>query len=122
MDSEYNKTFTKCPHCGSEERFFEELGKEAVANGTVGPDFHLAYIATNGVVQDKQKSLYPGDKPVGFAFETDICTGCGAIYATKVKRAEVEVRMTPAGLVKPNFYTPGNDGMNRMQRRHPTLN
>ena len=110
MDADYSKTFDKCPHCGCEERLFEALGKEAVANGTVTPEFHMALDSKSGIVQDEKRPLILGDKPIGWAFDTDICTGCGAIYAVRIRRVEVEIRLPP-----PQLVVPGNG--NRADRR-----
>ena len=101
MDSTFVKTFTKCPQCGGEERVFEELGKKAIANGTATPEFHFALDSKSGPVIDQKKPLHIGDKPLGFAFQTDVCMKCGTVYATKLQRLEVEVRMPQPPLIFP---------------------
>ncbi len=109
MDADFKREFAKCPLCGCEERFFEELGKQAVAEGTVSPEFHFAKEAMNGVTQDQKRPLRMGDKPIGWTFETDICMGCGTMYAVKLARLGAEV--------KSPIYVPGNGHGNRADRR-----
>ena len=113
MDNNFSVLFAKCPNCGCKERFFEELGKDAIANGTASPEFHFAMEASNGPVIDPKQPLHIGDKPLGFAFETDVCIKCGTVYATKLQRLEVEVKKKP-----PSIILPGMDGVNINNRNN----
>ena len=88
MENNFAKDFTQCPNCGSEQRFFEELGKEIKARGLASENWKQVYDVQQGVVMDKTKdSLIPiGSEVPAFLVTTDICLDCGMVYAIRLER------------------------------------
>ena len=126
MDPNYKQEFSQCPNCHSEERFFETLGKEAVASGMVSPTFNFALDAKNGVVQEQNQHHTVGEELIGWSFKTDICTGCGVIYAAGLQRSIVKVQNPPPKIVIPQLVQKKDDGNGegppRISLRNRTLN
>lgn len=96
MDKEFVKEFTKCPACGSEDRFFESIANELKQRGLAQKGWNFALDSKQGVVGSKQMmdNLPIGSELPTFQFETDICTDicmeCGNIYATKFIRGQAK--------------------------------
>lgn len=86
----FTKTFDKCPGCGSTERFFEGIANELKGRKLIGEKNILVY--------DEQKGVCGGDRliakiPIGgkvptFGLQTDICSNCGMVYATRIVEDE----------------------------------
>ena len=92
MDSDFHRTFTKCPCCGSEDRFLEQLGNEMKDRGLTRKDWSFHLDVKQGVVADntKQAAIPIGAKVPGYGYMTDICMDCGCIYAIDIMRYNVE--------------------------------
>ena len=113
MGSNFAKDFTQCPNCGSEQRFFEELGKEIKARGLASEDWRQAYDDKQGVVMDptKDAKLPIGSTVPAFIIITDICLDCGSVYAIHLERhnAQKNIRLPsnqgrmPPGMNNPQF-------------------
>lgn len=86
MDIGFKKEFTKCPNCGSEERFCEEIAKLAISKGLAQADWKLYFDRrAGGVFNQKNIPIVPADGRVpAFSILTDTCMGCGAIYTTEI--------------------------------------
>ncbi len=56
MEKDFSKQFTKCPSCGSEDRFFELLGQEMKDRKLTGDEWSFHYEVREGIVVDKQKA------------------------------------------------------------------
>ncbi len=104
------KEFKKCPQCGSDQRFGEQLTNEIKDKGWAREEFEFCLQIYQSVVVDQtQQAKIPiGSKVPGLTVHTDVCMECGTIYATKIMRIEATKSITPAQ-IQPN----------RMQRRHP---
>ena len=91
MNEDFSRQFTKCPCCGSERRFLEQLGEEIRARGLTREEWKFHMDVREGVVIDKVKeaSILIGAEVPTFAFMTDICSECGCIYATDITRGNV---------------------------------
>lgn len=97
MEKDFSRQFTKCPACGSEERFLEELGKELIERGIARKGWAQHMDVKHGVVVDTQTEA---NIPIGsvlptFNFMTDICMDCGCVYAVNITRGEVTKSVMP---------------------------
>jgi len=110
MDKNFQKEFTQCPNCGSDQRFCEQLAQELKDRGLARPSWTFNFDVRNGVVMDSQytqtKILTGADLP-GFLIHTDICMDCGTIYAVRLARLEGKMRPAPKmGPIPPQFNNP----------------
>lgn len=107
MEKDFHRTFTKCPCCGGENRFFEQMADEMKERGLARPEWHFRYDMRDGIVVDPQKvaSIPIGSEVPQYGFATDICIDCGCIYAIDIVRTNSK---KPAPLAVPP---------NRAQRR-----
>ncbi len=105
------KTFDKCPACGSTKRFFGDIVKKMKEDGLVKTDWNFCYDQRSGVVASEEmlKVLPAGTKFPSYLLQTDICSDCGCIYVTKLVEGEAEK--------KPQILMPTNIPMNRAERR-----
>ena len=106
MEESFSRDFTKCPSCGSENKFLGQLGEEMVERKLARPDWRFYYDVRSGPVIDPAKAaaLPVGITVPGFVITTDICMSCGCIYATHIERATVKSHMVQAP--KPNRPLP----------------
>ena len=113
MDANETKTFEKCPQCGGKERFFENLGKAVKGRGLAPANALFAYQV------DAEKIPIPPQMverlPIGselpaYSVATDICTGCGTVYAVLLRRFSVKRPLVigglPHGMVLPGTNDP----------------
>lgn len=102
---EFEKSFPKCPCCGSSNRFFESLAKEAKSTGTTRPNWTMFLDVKNGVAMDKARDpMIPiGTELPGYYITTDICADCGNIYATALKTYKVIKSLVPPTLLIPGM-------------------
>ena len=107
MDKDFNRTFTKCPCCESDNRFFEQLGQELKERGLARDEWHFHYDVKEGVVVDQKKeaAIPIGSEVPTFGIITDVCMDCGCIYAIDLRRGNIK---KPAPIAAPP---------NRAQRR-----
>lgn len=93
MDKDFQATFTKCPCCGSGQRFFEQLANELKDMGLARPEWRMFYDIKQGAVVDNSKSiLLPvGVEIPGFGIATDICMDCGCVYAFDLTRLQGKI-------------------------------
>ncbi|KKN54539.1 hypothetical protein LCGC14_0591310 [marine sediment metagenome] len=104
MEKDFHKEFSNCPSCGSEDRFLEQLGNELKERGLARPEWSFHMDVRQGVVLDptKEAALPIGSEIPGYAFKTDICMGCGCIYATDITRADLKKQVMPPQIIPPN--------------------
>ena len=57
MEKDFNKQFTKCPCCGSEDRFLEQLGNELKERGLARKEWGMYMDIRQGVVVDHAKEV-----------------------------------------------------------------
>ena len=97
MDKDFHRTFTKCPCCGSEDRFLEQLGNELKARGLAREDWNFHLDVKQGVVVDKNReaAIPIGSELPGYGIMTDICMDCGCIYAIDLERRVAEKTIDP---------------------------
>lgn len=100
MEHEFEKKFPKCPCCGSEERFLEDMGKELKERGLAREEWDSHLDVRRGVVVDQQKeaTIPIGSEVPTFGIVTDICLKCGCIYATVLVRQNTK---KPAPIIAP---------------------
>ena len=55
MDKDFNRKFTKCPCCGSEDRFLEQLGNELKERGLARDIWAYHMDVREGIVVDEVK-------------------------------------------------------------------
>lgn len=111
MDKDFHKTFTKCPCCGSEDRFLEQLGNELKARGLAREEWNLHLDVRQGVAVDptKEATIPIGSEVPGYGIITDACMNCGCVYAVDLTRADVKKTITPAQVMPPNRATRRRD-------------
>ena len=111
MDKEFHRTFTKCPCCGSEDRFLEQLGDEMKERGLAREEWAFHMDVREGVVVDQTKaeSIPIGSEVPTFALMTDICIECGCIYAVDLTRGDVK-KPAPSPMTLPNRAQRRRDG------------
>lgn len=91
------RTFDKCPACGSTNRFFERLTKEAKEDKQGKEDWRLFYQMIDRVVVDNRlaKSLPLGSKVQSYIVFTDICDDCGCVYAMEIRTSIAQKTFVP---------------------------
>ena len=104
MDKDFHRTFTKCPCCGSEDRFLEQLGKDLKDRGLAREEWNFHMEVRQGIVVDptKEAAIPIGSEIPGYGFITDICMDCGCIYAIDLTRNDVKKSIAPAPPMMPN--------------------
>lgn len=104
MDKDFTRQFTKCPCCDSEDRFFEQLGKELKDRGLAREDWGMYLDVKQGVVVDqtKEAAIPIGSELPGYGFKTDICMDCGCVYAVDLTRMDVKKSIAPTQPIVPN--------------------
>lgn len=112
MDKDFHKDFKKCPCCGSEERFLEQLGNEMKERGLASDKWSFHLDVKRGVAVDPAKvdAIPYGSEIPGYGLMTDICIDCGCIYAINITRIEAKKEIAPTPPILPN----------RAQRRRDT--
>ena len=97
MDKNFKKSFTKCPCCGSEDRFLEQLGDELKARGLARPECSFHLDIRQGVVIDqaKEAAVPIGSEIPAYGLVTDICMNCGCIYAIDLTRSDAKKTIAP---------------------------
>ncbi len=125
MNKDFKKEFKNCPVCSLRRwiiklmnlpdkppeaniRFFEDLANELKARGIARPQWNYALDSKQGVVADPEKlaGVPIGSELPGWAFETDICSECGMVYATKLERLKAHRTFEPSPhqkIVLPNL-------------------
>ncbi len=104
MDKDFHRTFTKCPCCGSEDRFFEQLGNTLKERGLAREDWNFHLDVKQGAVVDptKEAAIPIGSEVPGYGIITDVCMACGCIYAIDLTRNDVKKSVAPAQQIPPN--------------------
>lgn len=104
MDKDFTRQFTKCPCCGSEDRFLEQLGNELKARGLAREEWNFHLDVKQGVVVDQTKAanIPIGSEVPGYGLITDICMDCGCVYAVDITRYDVEKSIPPTSAIPPN--------------------
>ena len=104
MDKDFHRTFTKCPCCGSEGRFLEQLGNELKARGLAREEWNFRLDVKRGVVLDqtKEASIPIGSEIPGYGIMTDVCMDCDCIYAIDLARSDAKKTIAPAQMIPPN--------------------
>ena len=97
MEKDFHKEFNKCPCCGSEDRFLEQLGNELKARGLAREDWSFHLDVRQGIVVDptKQDAIPIGSEVPEYGFKTDICMECGCVYAIDIARGDVKKQVAP---------------------------
>ena len=106
--------FTKCPACGSDQRFFETLANEAKAQNMGRPEWKMCMSLHQGVAVDPQKErkIPLGGKVPGYMVAIDLCMDCGCVYAieasvhTVIKHLAANPVIPKLPLVGPAFNNP----------------
>jgi len=104
MDKDFHKTFTKCPCCGSENRFFEQLGNTLKERGLAREEWNFHLDVKQGVVVDqtKEATIPIGSEIPSYGIITDICMDCGCIYASDLTRNDAKKSIAPTQAIPPN--------------------
>ncbi len=92
MDNDFNRTFTKCPCCGSDSRFFEQLGNELKERGIARDEWGFHLQMGEGVVADnvKEPAVPIGSEFPTYGFITEVCMDCGCVYAIDLRRGNIK--------------------------------
>ncbi len=104
MDKDFHREFTKCPCCGSEDRFLEQLGNELKARGLAREEWNMHLDVKQGVVVDqtKEAAIPIGSEVPGYGYMIDICIDCGCVYAIDLTRNDVKKTIAPQQQAPPN--------------------
>jgi len=104
MDKEFTRRFTKCPCCGSEDRFCEQLGNELKERGLAREEWNFRLDVKEGVVVDKAKAdaIPIGSEVPSYGIMTDVCMDCGCMYAIDLTRMDVKKPPPPPSVLLPN--------------------
>lgn len=110
MEKDFNRQFTQCPSCGSDDRFFEQLGQELKDRGLAREEWQMSLAISQGVVVDKVKeaAIPIGSELPGYGYKTDICMDCGCVYAKDIRRTTVKKSLAPGPMELPPFDVRGN--------------
>lgn len=115
MDKDFSRQFTKCPCCGSENRFLEQLGKELKDRGLAREEWNMHLDVRQGVVVDhtKEAAIPVGSEIPGYGLITDICMDCGCVYAIDLTRNDSKKTLLPVPPLQPNRAQRRRDAMGR---------
>ena len=104
MDKDIHMEFTKCPCCGSEDRFFEQIGNTLKERGLARDEWNFHLDVKQGVVVDptKEIAIPIGSEVPGYGIITDVCMECGCVYAIDLTRNDVKKQVAPQQLIPPN--------------------
>jgi len=103
--------FDKCPVCGSTRRFAVSVAEEQREKGLMGEGLKYGIYQMAGPILDPRKvnQMLVGTKVPTVSVLLDVCMDCGTIYAVRLERGEVPLRMVvaqpPPG--QPPFMPPG---------------
>jgi hypothetical protein len=103
--------FDKCPVCGSTRRWADEVAKEQIEKGVMDKGLKYGIYQMGGPILDPRKvnQMLVGTKVPTVSALLDVCMDCGTIYAVRLERGEVPLRMVvaqpPPG--QPPFMPPG---------------
>ena len=95
----WSKEFLKCPSCGSDQRMFEQIGKEMKERGLLPQDEFVCFESRQGAMVAK---LPIGAEIPAFGVATDFCSECGCFYAVRLERTNAKKTLAPVQLV-PNI-------------------
>ncbi len=114
MEKDFHREFTKCPQCGSERKFLEELGKELKERGLAREEWNMHLDVKEGHVVDqlKEAAIPIGSEVPGFGIITDICMDCGCIYAGVLERRDAKKGLPPARNIPPGKSQKGRPIIN----------
>jgi len=117
MDKDFHRSFNKCPCCGSEDRFFEQLGNSLKERGLAREEWDFRLEISQGFVVDpaKEAAIPIGSEIPGYGIMTDICMNCGCVYAIDLTRNDAKKSIAPAQPIPPNRAQ-----RRRMGREGPT--
>ena len=117
MDKDFHRDFNKCPCCGSENRFLEQLGNELKARGLAREEWHFHLDVKQGIAIDQTRAaaIPIGAEVPGYGLMTDICMDCGCIYAIDITRIDAKTSIAPAGPL-PNRAQRRRDARNEVKR------
>lgn len=104
MDKDFTRQFTKCPCCGSENRFFEQLGNELKERGLAREEWNFHLDVKEGVVVDRssEAAIPIGSEVPSYGMMTDVCMDCGCMYAIDLTRMSVKKPPPPPQMILPN--------------------
>ncbi len=114
MDKDFHREFKKCPACGSENRFLEELGNELKERGLAREEWimHLDVREGHVVDQVKEAAIPIGSDVPAFGIITDVCMDCGCIYAGVLQRRDAKKGLPPVGKMPPGTSQKGKPLIN----------
>ena len=118
MDKDFHREFTKCPQCGSEDRFFEQLANEVKERGLAREEWTMHLQMETGVAVDKSReaSIPIGSELPGFGIRTDVCMDCGCIYAIDLTRMDAKKSLPPVQIIPPGVSQKGRPVINPFSR------
>jgi hypothetical protein len=95
------KDFTKCPGCGSTERYFEDILKELKERGlTDAKATHFDFQIQQGLALPQTKiAVMPfGSEISSFTRIWDTCCNCGLVYSIHLAKgyAKKSIQLAPA--------------------------
>lgn len=104
MDKDFHREFNKCPCCGSEDRFLEQLGNELKDRGLAREEWQFHLDIKQGVAVDptKEAAIPIGSEIPGYGLITDVCMDCGCIYAIDLTRMDAKKSIAPQPIIPPN--------------------
>jgi len=108
--SEIVGKFSKCPCCGSERRFVQELADEVKAKGWMNILLNFCALFINGVVKDDdpaiERKIPIGSIVPAYGIGVDVCLDCGCIYAAELVRDKVKktlpIKLNQSMIIKRN--------------------
>lgn len=96
---DYPVVFSKCPVCGSTERFAELETAEEIKKGNLPQDSRIAIMISKTMLfnpKDNRVLLFRKEVPVLVGI-FDVCTKCGTLYCTEMQKgtAVIEPQVGP---------------------------
>ena len=103
---EYPATFSKCPVCGSVDRFGELVTQEEIEKGNLPEDSRTAIMLSRTMVfnpKDNRILLLRKEVPVLIGI-FDVCCNCGCLYCISMEKG--------LGVIQPQVGPrPGGDNL-----------
>ena len=103
-DKEWDKKFDKCPVCGSKDRYYESILKEAQEKGWIDKKVECFDSQLHEGIPIPAAKI--ATLPIGTEIQTfkriwDVCCSCGIVYTVVLSKGKVKTTLMPA-LSMPN--------------------
>lgn len=80
-----------CPHCGGEDKLFEDMYQYLIFKGKMPPGFMACSSTSVQFFTDPRGPGLIGSKSIAIVVYRDICRGCGMEHPVRIERKDMAV-------------------------------